>query len=56
MARERAVMARVVPASRWRGNPPGVVAVRDGEDPNGLALDFAPKKWSAFPGGELCVP
>ncbi|MEU3164225.1 DUF397 domain-containing protein [Streptosporangium sp. NPDC006930] len=44
-------MARVAPASRWRGNPPGVIAVRDSEDPNDLALVLAPEKWSAFPGG-----
>ncbi|MEV1142742.1 DUF397 domain-containing protein [Micromonospora sp. NPDC049799] len=29
-------------------NLPGIVAVRDSKDPNGPALTFTPRVWSAF--------
>ncbi len=32
-------------------NLPGVVAVRDSKDPDGLALVFAPDEWRAFISG-----
>lgn len=32
-------------------NLPGRVAVRDGKDPHGPALTFAPADWSAFTAG-----
>ena len=32
-------------------NLPGVVAVRDSKDPEGLALIFGPEQWAAFTSG-----